>query len=189
MGGNSRPLGAADRSTGLTASQTRWSAARNPQDRSVTVSIVIDQSAPEFTAQATGGEFSLASQRGKHVVLFFYPKDNTPGCTTESLAFRDLYPAFEQAGAIVVGISRDSLRSHENFKAKLELPFQLVTDPDETVCMLYGVMKLKKMYGKEVRGIERSTFVIDAQGIVRHAWRGVKVPGHVDEILHAVQAL
>ena len=149
----------------------------------------IDQPAPDFTAAATGGTFSLASQAGKRVVLFFYPKDNTPGCTTESLAFRDLSPQFEAAGAVIVGISRDSVKSHDNFKAKLELPYVLVSDGDEQVCLAYNVIKNKKMYGKEVRGIERSTFLIDERGILRSAWRGVKVPGHVDEVLEAVQAL
>jgi len=149
----------------------------------------IGQAAPDFTAAATGGTFSLASQAGKRVVLFFYPKDNTPGCTTESLAFRDLSPQFEAAGAVIVGISRDSVKSHDNFKAKLELPYVLVSDGDEQVCLAYNVIKNKKMYGKEVRGIERSTFLIDERGILRNAWRGVKVPGHVDEVLEAVQAL
>ena len=149
----------------------------------------IDQPAPDFTAAATGGTFSLASQAGKRVVLFFYPKDNTPGCTTESLAFRDLSPQFEAAGAVIVGISRDSVKSHDNFKAKLELPYVLVSDGDEQVCLAYNVIKNKKMYGKEVRGIERTTFLIDEQGVVRQAWRGIKVPGHVDDVLEAVQAL
>ena len=151
--------------------------------------IAVDQPVPDFTAPATGGEFSLSSLLGKKVVLFFYPKDNTPGCTTESLQFRDLYAQFQAAGAEVVGISRDSVKSHDNFKAKLELPFVLVSDSDEQVCTAYNVIKMKKMYGKEVRGIERTTFLIDAQGILRKEWRGVKVPGHVDEVLEAVQAL
>ncbi|EDO84674.1 antioxidant, AhpC/TSA family [Burkholderia pseudomallei 406e] len=149
----------------------------------------VDRQVPDFTAPATGGEFSLSGIKGKKLVLYFYPKDNTPGCTTEGLQFRDLYPKFKKAGAEIVGVSRDSLRSHENFKAKLELPFPLISDPDETLCALFGVMKLKKMYGKEVRGIERSTFLIDGAGMLRHAWRGVKVPGHVDDVLSAVQAL
>jgi thioredoxin-dependent peroxiredoxin len=153
------------------------------------VSIEVDLPAPEFTAPATGGPFSLAALRGKRVVLYFYPKDNTPGCTTESLAFRDLSPKFEAAGAVIVGVSRDSLKSHDNFKAKLELPFVLVSDSDEQVCTAYNVIKMKKMYGKEVRGIERTTFLIDEQGVVRQAWRGIKVPGHVDDVLEAVQAL
>ncbi|KWZ42908.1 alkyl hydroperoxide reductase [Burkholderia savannae] len=153
------------------------------------MSVEVDRQVPDFTAPATGGEFSLSGVKSKKLVLYFYPKDNTPGCTTEGLQFRDLYPKFKKAGAEIVGVSRDSLRSHENFKAKLELPFPLISDPDETLCTLFGVMKLKKMYGKEVRGIERSTFVIDGEGVLRHAWRGVKVPGHVDEVLSAVQAL
>jgi peroxiredoxin Q/BCP len=153
------------------------------------VPIAVDQPVPDFTAAATGGDFMLSSLRGKKVVLYFYPKDNTPGCTTEGLQFRDLYPKFKAAGADIVGVSRDSVRSHDNFKSKLELPFTLVSDPDELLCTQFGVMKLKKMYGKEVRGIERSTFVIDGSGILRLEWRGVKVPGHVDDILEAVQAL
>jgi len=153
------------------------------------VSIAVDLPVPDFTAAATGGSFSLAAQRGKHVVLYFYPKDNTPGCTTESLAFRDLSPKFEAAGAVIVGISRDSVKSHDNFKAKLELPFVLVSDADEQICTAYDVIKMKKMYGKTVRGIERSTFLIDSKGVLRQVWRGVKVPGHVDEVLEAVQAL
>ncbi|OMT28460.1 peroxiredoxin [Burkholderia pseudomallei] len=153
------------------------------------MSVEVDRQVPDFTAPATGGEFSLSGIKGKKLVLYFYPKDNTPGCTTEGLQFRDLYPKFKKAGAEIVGVSRDRLRSHENFKAKLELPFPLISDPDETLCALFGVMKLKKMYGKEVRGIERSTFLIDGAGMLRHAWRGVKVPGHVDDVLSAVQAL
>jgi peroxiredoxin Q/BCP len=162
---------------------------RLPQQPENHVPIAVDQPVPDFTAPATGGDFTLSSLRGKKVVMYFYPKDNTPGCTTEGLQFRDLYPKFKKAGAEIIGVSRDSLRSHDNFKAKLELPFPLVSDPDESLCSLFGVIKMKKMYGKEVRGIERSTFVIDASGVLRREWRGVKVPGHVDEILEAVQAL
>jgi peroxiredoxin Q/BCP len=153
------------------------------------VPIAVDQTVPDFTAPATGGDITLSGLRGKKVVLYFYPKDNTPGCTTEGLQFRDLYPKFQKAGAEIVGVSRDSLRSHENFKAKLELPFPLISDADEALCSLFGVIKMKKMYGKEVRGIERSTFLIDSEGILRREWRGVKVPGHVDETLEAVQAV
>jgi peroxiredoxin Q/BCP len=153
------------------------------------VSIAVDQPVPDFTAAATGGEFSLSKLRGKKVVLYFYPKDNTPGCTTEGLQFRDLYPQFEKAGAEIAGVSRDSIRSHDNFKAKLELPFPLISDADEILCVLFDVIKMKKMYGKAVRGIERSTFLIDAEGVLRHEWRGVKVPGHVEAALEAVQAL
>jgi peroxiredoxin Q/BCP len=153
------------------------------------VPIAVDQLVPDFTAAATGGDITLSGLRGKKVVLYFYPKDNTPGCTTEGLQFRDLYPEFKQAGAEIVGVSRDSIRSHENFKAKLELPFPLISDADEALCSLFNVIKMKKMYGKEVRGIERTTFLIDAEGVLRREWRGVKVPGHVDETLEAVQAL
>ena len=153
------------------------------------MSVEVDRQVPDFTAPATGGELSLSDLRGRKLVLYFYPKDNTPGCTTESLQFRDLYPAFQKAGAEIVGVSRDSLRSHDNFKAKLELPFALISDADEALCRLFDVIKMKKMYGKEVRGIERSTFLIDAGGVLRQAWRGIKVPGHVDDVLSAVQAL
>ncbi|WP_296661844.1 peroxiredoxin [Paraburkholderia sp.] len=151
--------------------------------------IAVDQPVPDFTAPATGGDFTLSSLKGSKVVLYFYPKDNTPGCTTEGLQFRDLNPKFEKAGARIIGVSRDSVRSHEGFRAKLELPFTLVSDADEALCTLFDVIKLKKMYGKEVRGIERSTFLIDASGVLRREWRGIKVPGHVDEVLEAVQAL
>jgi thioredoxin-dependent peroxiredoxin len=153
------------------------------------VTIAVDQPVPDFTAPATGGDFTLSSLKGKKVVLYFYPKDNTPGCTREGMEFRDLFPKFKKAGAAIVGVSRDSVRSHENFKTKLELPFTLVSDGDEALCSLFGVIKMKKMYGKEVRGIERSTFLIDADGVLRQEWRGLKVPGHVEEVLEAVQAL
>ena len=146
--------------------------------------------APDFTLPATSGlEFSLAAQRGKTVVLYFYPKDSTPGCTTESKDFRDLHEDFLAAGAVIFGISRDGLKSHENFRTKQALPFELISDKDETACELYGVMKLKNMYGKQVRGIERSTFLIDAEGTIAREWRGVKVPGHAEEVLAAARAL
>lgn len=144
----------------------------------------------DFSIPATGGlTFTLSSLRGNHLVIYFYPKDNTPGCTTEAQQFRDLYPAFVAANCEVVGISRDSLKSHENFKAKFSLPFHLLSDSDETVCNLFGVMKMKNMYGKQVRGIERSTFVFDQAGVLRQEWRGVKVPGHVQQVLDFVQSL
>ena len=149
-----------------------------------------DQAAPDFTLPATGGQpLTLSALRGHPVVLYFYPKDNTPGCTNETQDFRDLHPEFAAAGATVLGISRDSLKSHENFKAKLGLPFELVSDPEEVACGLYGVIKMKNMYGKQVRGIERSTFVIDAAGTVRHVVRGVKVPGHAQAMLDIVKSL
>ena len=144
---------------------------------------------PDFAAPSTGGTFRLSDHRGTVVVLYFYPKDNTPGCTTETAAFRDAWNAFRKAGAVVAGVSRDSLKSHESFKAKLVLPFDLVADSDEKVCDLFGVIKMKNMYGRQVRGIERSTFVLDGAGKLVREWRGVKVPGHVDEVLAYVQSL
>ena len=145
---------------------------------------------PDFLAEMTGNQkFHLSDYRGRNLVLYFYPKDNTPGCTTEGLRFRDLYPQFQQANTEVFGISRDSIRSHEGFKGKLELPFELISDPDEIVCTLFDVIKVKNMYGKKVRGIERCTFVIDAHGTLVKEWRGVKVPGHVDEVLEFVKAI
>ena len=151
---------------------------------------MLDQAAPDFSLPATGGQtLSLAQFRGRSVVLYFYPKDSTPGCTTESQQFRDLHDQFLAAGAVVLGLSRDSLKSHDNFRAKQALPFDLISDPDETACTLFGVMKLKNMYGKQVRGIERSTFVIDAQGVLRREWRGVKVPGHAQDVLDYVKTL
>ncbi|GAB4463991.1 MAG: peroxiredoxin [Burkholderiaceae bacterium] len=153
------------------------------------MTIAVDEKVPDFTAESTGGPFSLASLRGRALVLYFYPKDNTPGCTTEGKDFADRHDEFRKAGAEVVGVSRDSLKSHENFKRKMGFPFELVSDPDEKLCTLFGVIKMKNMYGKQVRGIERSTFLIDATGRLRREWRGVKVPGHADEVLAAVQAL
>ena len=149
-----------------------------------------DSKIPDFTLPATGGQtFNLAAQAGKIVVIYFYPKDSTPGCTTEGQQFRDLHDQFQAAGAVILGISRDSVKSHENFKAKQAFPFELGSDADETVCNLFGVMKLKNMYGKQVRGIERSTFVIDRSGVLRREWRGIKVPGHVQEVLDFVKTL
>lgn len=154
------------------------------------MAVELNQAVPDFSAPATSGQtFTLSAYAGKTVVLYFYPKDNTPGCTTESMNFRDNFDAFGAANALIFGISRDSLKSHENFKAKVGMPFELISDGDEALCHLFDVIKMKKMYGKEVRGIERSTFVIDGKGVLRHAWRGLKVPGHVDDVLAAVQAL
>jgi len=151
--------------------------------------IALDHKVPDFSAESTAGLFRLSSRRGQNVVLYFYPKDNTPGCTTESQDFAAAGGKFAAAGASIVGVSRDSLASHERFRAKYELPFELICDAEEALCTLFGVMKQKKMYGKTVRGIERSTFLIDAQGVLRREWRGLKVPGHVDEVLQAVRAL
>jgi peroxiredoxin Q/BCP len=145
---------------------------------------------PDFSAQITGTTpFQLSQFRGKKLVLFFYPKDNTPGCTTESLQFRELYPLFQKADTEIIGISRDSIRSHDGFKSKLDLPFELISDADEMVCAMFDVIVMKSMYGKKVRGIERSTFIIDAGGKIVKEWRGVKVPGHVDEVLEFAQSL
>jgi peroxiredoxin Q/BCP len=151
--------------------------------------LAVDKKVPDFTAAATGGEFSLSDHEGNVVVLYFYPKDNTPGCTTEGLEFAQSHPRFTRAGAVVAGVSRDSLKSHEGFKAKMKFPFELISDADERLCELFGVIKMKNMYGKKVRGIERSTFVIDGGGKLRREWRGVKVPNHVDEVLAYVQSL
>ena len=145
-------------------------------------------SVADFSAAMTGdAPFRLAGRAARYTVLYFYPKDNTPGCTTESIAFRDLHAAFQDAGTDIYGISRDSLRSHDSFKAKLGLPFELISDPDEAVCLQFGVMKMKNMYGKQVRGVERSTFIIDAQGKLVKEWRGVKVAEHATEVLEFVQ--
>ena len=146
--------------------------------------------APDFEAPSTGGKtFKLSQAKGHALVLYFYPKDNTPGCTTEGRDFAELHPLFQALGCEVLGVSRDSLKSHENFKAKLGMPFELLSDPDEQVCEAFGVMKLKNMYGKQVRGVERSTFVIDAQGRLAREWRGVKVPNHAQEVLEFVRTL
>jgi peroxiredoxin Q/BCP len=143
----------------------------------------------DFATASTGGTFKLSEHRGRPVVLYFYPKDNTPGCTMEGAQFRDLYKKFEKAAALVVGVSRDSLKSHESFKAKMKFPFELISDADEKLCKQFGVIKMKNMYGRQVRGIERSTFLIDGNGTLVREWRGIKVPGHADEVLAAVQAL
>ena len=151
---------------------------------------MLDTKISDFTLPATGGQdFKLAAQAGKVVVIYFYPKDSTPGCTTEAQQFRDLYPEFVAVDAVILGISRDSLKSHESFKAKQTLPFELGADTDEAVCTLFSVMKNKNMYGKQVRGVERSTFVIDRNGVLRREWRGVKVSGHAEEVLAFVKAL
>lgn len=146
--------------------------------------VKLDQIVENFKLPSTGGQdFNLSDHFGRSVIIYFYPKDDTPGCTTEGQDFRDNWDAFNQRNCVIVGISRDSVKSHENFKSKMQFPFELLSDSDETVCSLFDVMKLKNMYGKQVRGIERSTFMIDAQGILRKEWRGVKVPGHVQEVL------
>lgn len=146
--------------------------------------------APDFELKATGEKtFRLSASLGKNIVIYFYPKDDTPGCTDESLQFRDLYARFKELNCEIVGISRDSIKSHNSFKEKLSLPFDLLSDTDETVCELYGVIKMKNMYGKQVRGIERSTFVVDTKGILQKEWRGVKVPNHAEEVLSVIKEL
>jgi peroxiredoxin Q/BCP len=154
------------------------------------MAVSIDQPVADFSAAATSGQqINLSALKGQQVVIYFYPKDSTPGCTTEGQGFRDQYAAFQAANTLVFGVSRDGLKSHENFKCKQEFPFELISDKDEAVCQLFDVIKLKKLYGKEYLGIDRSTFLIDANGVLRREWRGVKVPGHVDEVLAAAQAL
>ena len=139
---------------------------------------------------ATGGiKVSNTSHNGQILILYFYPKDNTPGCTTEAMQFRDKYKDFVKAGATVFGVSRDNMKSHDEFKAKLELPFELIADTEEKMCHMFGVVKNKIMYGKKVKGIERSTFLIGPDGLLLQEWRGLKVPGHVDEVLKAVKSI
>ena len=150
---------------------------------------MIGRKVDDFSAPSTGGTFKLSAQKGHPVVLYFYPKDNTPGCTTEGANFRDLHKSFAKLGAVVVGCSRDSMKSHENFKAKMEFPFDLLSDADEALCKQFDVIKMKNMYGKKVRGIERSTFVIDGAGNLAREWRGLKVTGHAQEVLDFVKTL
>lgn len=145
---------------------------------------------PDLEIVSTGNKtFKLSASLGSPLVLYFYPKDNTPGCTTEGQQFRDLHAEFAELGCAVHGVSRDSIKSHEGFKSKMGFTFDLLSDPDEKVCNLFGVMKMKNMYGRQVRGVERSTFVIDARGCVCKEWRGVKVPGHAQEVLEFVRSL
>ena len=146
-------------------------------------------SVKDFSLPSTGGTFRLSALRGSTVVLYFYPKDNTPGCTTEGLQFRDLHRKFVNAGAQVFGVSRDSLKSHQNFKTKMKFPFDLLSDEDEKACEQFGVMKMKSLYGRKYRGVERSTFVIDKDGALAREWRGVKVPGHAQEVLDFAETL
>ena len=151
---------------------------------------LITKAVRDFTLPGTGGKtFLLSESKAKALVLYFYPKDNTPGCTREGENFRELYAQFRKAGAEIYGISRDSLKSHESFKAKMAFPFELLSDEAEKACTLFGVIKLKNMYGRQVRGIERSTFVLDAQHVIRREWRAVKVPGHAQEVLEFVKEL
>ena len=154
------------------------------------MAIVVNKPLPEFEANATSGiRVSNTNHVGKIMILFFYPKDNTPGCTTEALQFREKFKDFSRAGATVYGVSRDNMKSHDDFKMKLELPFELIADTEEKMCHMFGVVKNKIMYGKKVKGIERSTFLIGPDGLVKEEWRGLKVPGHVDDVLAAVKGL
>ena len=151
---------------------------------------MLNQPVPDFEVPSTSNKiFRLSGASGKNLVIYFYPKDNTPGCTTEGQEFRDAYGDFEKLGCDIVGISRDSIKMHEGFKTKMDFPFELLSDTDESVCKLFNVIKMKNMYGKQVRGIERSTFVLDDRQILRREWRGVKVAGHVQEVLEFVKTL
>lgn len=152
--------------------------------------VTLNESVPNFTLPATGEqEISLEQLRGKNVVIYFYPKDSTPGCTTEGQDFRDHYETFQGLNTEILGVSRDGIKSHENFKAKQGFPFELLSDKDETLCQLFDVIKEKNLYGRKVMGIERSTFLIDTEGKLRREWRKVKVAGHVAEVLEAVRGL
>ena len=154
------------------------------------MAVAIDQPVDDFQIPATSEKtVSLSQLKGKQVVIYFYPKDSTPGCTTEGQGFRDHYAEFQAANTEVFGVSRDSLKSHETFKAKQGFPFELLSDKDEALCQLFDVIKLKKLYGKEYLGVDRSTFLIDKDGVLRHQWRGVKVPGHVEAVLEQAKAL
>lgn len=154
------------------------------------MAVEIGQPVADFEAPATGGQsVSLSALKGRQVVIYFYPKDSTPGCTTEGQGFRDQHEAFAAANTVVFGVSRDGIKSHENFKAKQAFTFELISDKDEALCQLFDVIKLKKLYGKEYLGVDRSTFLIDQNSVLRQEWRGVKVPGHVDAVLAAAQAL
>ena len=150
---------------------------------------IVGLTVPDFSASMTSGKtFNLSDYKGKNLVLYFYPKDNTPGCAAESMGFRDLYAAFQEQNTEIFGVSRDSLTSHEGFKSRLAMPFELISDPDEEVCIMFNVMRDKVMYGKKIRGIQRSTFVIDAKGVLAKEWRSLSVPGHVEEVLDFITA-
>jgi peroxiredoxin Q/BCP len=154
------------------------------------MAVALNQPVDDFQAQATGGQtVQLSELKGRQVVVYFYPKDSTPGCTTQGQDFRDLHEQFKAAGTEVFGVSRDGLKSHDNFKAKQGFTFELISDKEEALCQLFDVIKLKKLYGKEYLGVDRSTFLIDRDGVLRQEWRGVKVPGHVQAVLEAAQAL
>lgn len=152
--------------------------------------VALDQPVPDFQCSATSDQmFRLSDHKGKNLVLYFYPKDSTPGCTREGQDFRDLHDHFIALNCVILGVSRDSIKSHENFRLKQEFPFDLLSDQDETLCRLFDVIKEKNMYGRKVMGIVRSTFLIDGEGVLRKEWRNVKVPGHAGEVLHALRSL
>ena len=151
--------------------------------------VAVGKQAPRFTLQGTGGRWSLDDAAGSNVVIYFYPRDNTPGCTQEGEAFAALHAQFKRAKAVIVGISPDTVASHVKFKEKMRFPFELLSDPDRSVCGLYDVIQEKSMYGKKYMGVERSTFLVDAKGVLRHEWRKVKVNGHAEAVLEAVKAL
>jgi len=153
-------------------------------------SATLGQPAPDFSAPATSNRtIRLSEYRGKFLVVYFYPKDSTPGCTQEGQDFRDLYPELRSVNAEILGVSRDSLKSHEGFKCKQEFPFELVSDPDETICTLYDVIRMKNLYGKQVRGIERSTFLVDPEGLIAAEWRKVNVKGHAQAVLERIREI
>ncbi|MGH8270733.1 MAG: peroxiredoxin [Gammaproteobacteria bacterium] len=149
----------------------------------------IGKKIPKFSLETTAGDLSDADLAGKKTVIYFYPKDDTPGCTVEGREFGELHARFKRAGIVVYGVSRDNLRSHERFKGKFEFPFELISDPDETLCSMFGVMRDKNMYGKKVRGIERSTFLLDSNAVLQQEWRKVKPEGHAAEVLEAARKL
>lgn len=152
--------------------------------------VAIGKKAPAFSLPSTGGgKWKPADAAGKKLVIYFYPRDNTGGCTKEGEAFRDLYPAFRKANAVIVGVSPDSVESHEKFKAKMSFPFDLLSDEDRAVCKLFDVIREKSLYGRKFMGVERSTFLFDEEGVLRQEWRKVKVPGHADAVLEAVKKL
>ncbi|WXL24304.1 peroxiredoxin [Ectopseudomonas mendocina] len=154
------------------------------------MTVALNAPVADFTAQATSGQqVQLSALKGKQVVIYFYPKDATPGCTTEGQGFRDLHGDFEAANTVIFGVSMDDLKKHESFKCKQEFPFELISDPEHALCDQFGVYQLKKNYGKEYMGIVRSTFLIDAEGVLRQEWRNVRVAGHVEAVLNAAQAL
>lgn len=154
------------------------------------MTVSVGKPIPDITLPANDGKtISLSDYKGQNLVLYFYPKDSTPGCTTQGQNFRDAKADFDKANTVILGASRDSVKKHENFIAKQEFNFDLLSDADEELCQAFDVIKLKKLYGKEYLGVDRSTFLIDAEGVLRQEWRGVKVKGHVEEVLAAAQAL